>query len=81
MMYHPAAVNTDTAIYFFTRAVETGPSLSAAYIHLGYIYNWMRIYDKAYYYYNEAQKRDPESEELRSKVNEIREKMKNQQGR
>ena len=75
MMYHPAEINTDSAIYFFTRAVETGPSLTAAYIHLGHIYNWLRKYEKAYYYYNEALQRDPESEAIKTKVMEVSGKM------
>jgi TPR repeat protein len=79
MMNNPSAANTDTALYFFTRAVETGPSLGAAFIHLGHIYHWLRNYDKAIFYYTEAQKRDPASEEIKSKLMEISEEM-NKQG-
>ncbi len=71
METNPSRTTVDTALLYFTRATETGPTMSSAFIHLGHINNWLRNYDKSLQYYSRALDLDPGNEAIKAKLNEI----------
>lgn len=57
--YHSVYFNTDSAIYYYLKAIETAPGYSLSYNNLGIVYQYMKNYELASYYYNKAAEVNP----------------------
>lgn len=63
LAYQLLIPNTDSAIYYYNRAIQTAPGYSDSYYHLGILYQNMGKNCAASFYYNEAVKYNPEYQE------------------
>jgi tetratricopeptide (TPR) repeat protein len=63
LAYQIIKPNTDSAIYYYNKAIETAPGYSDSYYHLGILYQNIGKNNVASYYYNEAVKYNPQYEE------------------
>ena len=60
LAYQLIIPNTDSAIYYYNRAIATAPGYSDSYYHLGILYQILGKNNVASYYYNEAIKYNPQ---------------------
>lgn len=60
LAYQIIIPNSDSAIYYYNKAIETAPGHSDSYYHLGIVYQNMGKNNVASYFYNEAIKYNPE---------------------
>lgn len=63
LAYQVLTPNTDSAIYYYNKAIQAAPGYSDSYYHLGILYQNMGKNNAASYYYNEAVKYNPQYEE------------------
>ncbi len=63
LAYQVITPNTDSAIYYYNRAIQTAPGYADSYYHLGILYQGLGKNNAASYYYNEAVKYNPQYEE------------------
>ncbi len=60
LAYHIITPNTDSAIYYYNKAIETAPGYAYSYYRLGQVYQTMGRNNAASYFYNEAIKHNPQ---------------------
>ena len=60
LAYQIIIPNSDSAIYYYNKAIETAPGHSDSYYHLGIVYQNLGKNNVASYFYNEAIKYNPE---------------------
>lgn len=60
LAYQIIIPDSDSAIYYYNKAIETAPGHSDSYYHLGIVYQNLGKNNVASYYYNEAIKYNPE---------------------
>lgn len=57
--YHAVYLNVDSAVYYYTKASEYAPGFALPYNNMGIIYQSLKKYDMASYYYNMAMDANP----------------------
>ena len=72
LAYQIIIPNTDSAIYYYNRAIETAPGYSDSYYHLGILYQNIGKNNVASYYYNEAVKYNPQYEEPKKASDDLK---------
>ena len=60
LAYQIIIPNTDSAIYYYNKAIQTAPGHSDSYYHLGIVYQNLGKNNVASYFYNEAIKYNPQ---------------------
>ncbi len=60
LAYQIITPNTDSAIYYYNKTIETAPGYADGYYHLGILYQNLGKNNAASFYYNEAIKYNPE---------------------
>ena len=63
LTYQLIIPNSDSAIYYYNKAIETAPSHSDSYYHLGIAYQNLGKNNVASYFYNEAVRCNPQYQE------------------
>ena len=70
--YQAVKIINDSAIYFYKRAIESSPGYAISYGNLGILYQSLRNYELASYYYNKAVQVNPEFIDARKNGDALR---------